>query len=85
MKTALWHAGRAAAGPLPAAALARLGMLATLAFLAVLILPAACWVISDDGRSKRVTQILSVMHDGIRSPDVRAISQLGSHRRHEKR
>ena len=63
---------------LPVALLFRLGVptLAALVFLGVLMLTAACWVISDDGRSSRVTEILSVMHD-IRSSDNRVVAHPG--------
>ncbi len=60
MKTTPKHVGRAAAGMLPAAVLARLGMpaLAALVFLAVMVLVVICWIISDPGRSDRVNRIL---------------------------
>ena len=60
MKDALKHAGRAAAGMLPAALLARLGMpaLAALVFLAILVLGVTCWIISDPARSDRVTRMM---------------------------
>jgi hypothetical protein len=58
--SAVRRAGRAAAGLLPAAALARLGVpaLAAVVFLAVLALGAACWVIANGDRSDRVTRMI---------------------------
>jgi hypothetical protein len=58
--SALRRAGRVAVGLLPTAVLARLGMpaLATVVFLAVLALGAACWVIASDDRSDRVTRMI---------------------------
>jgi hypothetical protein len=59
VKSALKHASRAA-GMLPAALLIRLGIpaLAALVFLAVLVLGVICWIISDQGRSDRVTRMM---------------------------
>jgi hypothetical protein len=50
----------AAAGLLPAALLARLGVpaLAALVFLAVLVLGVACWIIDSGDRSDRVTRMI---------------------------
>jgi hypothetical protein len=60
VKSALRHAGRAAAGMLPAALLVRLGMpaLAALVFLAVLVLGVICWIIGSPDRSDRVTRMM---------------------------
>ena len=60
MKSALKHAGRAAAGMLPAALLVRLGMpaLAAVVFLAVLVVGVTCWIISSDDRTDRVNRIM---------------------------
>ena len=60
MRTGLRHAGRAAAGLLSAASVARLGMpaLAALVFLAVLLLAVVCWVIGSGDRSDRVTRMI---------------------------
>ena len=60
MKDALKHAGRAAAGMLPVALLARLSVpaLAALVFLAILVLGVTCWIISDPARSDRVTRMM---------------------------
>jgi hypothetical protein len=60
MKSALKHAGRAAAGMLPAAVLVRLGMpaLVTLVFVAVLMIGVICWIISSDDRTDRVNRIM---------------------------
>jgi hypothetical protein len=65
---ALKHTGRALAGILPAAALARLGMpaLAAAICLAVLILGVACWVISSGDRSDRVTRMIYARHGDAR-------------------
>jgi hypothetical protein len=59
-KTVLKHAGKAAAGVLPTALLAGLGMpaLGALVFLAVLVLVVACWVIGSGDRTERVSRIL---------------------------
>ena len=56
------------AGLLPVAALARLGMpaLAALVFLAMLVLATACWVISSDDRSARVTRIIYARRGDVR-------------------
>ncbi|MGH3223050.1 MAG: hypothetical protein ACRDPY_30905 [Streptosporangiaceae bacterium] len=60
----LRRAGRAAAGILPAAALARLGMPALVAvvFLAVLVLGAAYWIIANGDRADRVTRMIYARH-----------------------
>jgi hypothetical protein len=60
VKSGLKRASRAAAGMLPAALLVRLGMpaLAALVFLAILVLGAICWIISDPDRSDRVNRML---------------------------
>ena len=67
--SALRRAGRVAAGMLPAAVLARLGMpaLAAVVFLAVLALGAACWVIASGDRSDRVTRMIYARHGDARS------------------
>ena len=56
LKIVLKHAG----GPVVAALLAGLGLpvLAALVLLAVLVLAAACWVISSADRSDRVTRMI---------------------------
>lgn len=60
MKKALKHAGKVAAGMLPAALLAGLGItaLGALVFLAVLVLGVVCWIISSGDRSDRVTRMI---------------------------
>lgn len=60
MRNVLKHAGRAAAGMLPAAVLARLGVpaLAAAVSLVVLVAGVTCWVLSSDDRSDRVNRIL---------------------------
>jgi hypothetical protein len=60
VKNALKHAGRAAAGMLPAALLVRLGLpaLASLVFLATLGIGVTCWIISDPARSDRVSRMM---------------------------
>ena len=60
MKNALNHIGWAAAGMLPVALLARLGLLAlaALVFLAFLVLGVTCWIISNPERSDRVNRML---------------------------
>ncbi len=58
-----------AAGLLPAAALARLGLpaLAAAVILAVAALGAACWVIASGDRSDRVTRMIYARHGDARS------------------
>lgn len=60
MKDVLKHASRAAAGMLPAAFLARLGVpaLAAVVFLAVAVLVVICWIISSDARTGRVARVM---------------------------
>ena len=60
MNNVLKHAGRAAAGTVPAAIFIRLGMptLAAAVFLAVLVLGVACWIISSDDRTGRVNRMM---------------------------
>lgn len=67
--SAVRHAGRVAAGLLPAAALARLGApaLVSVVILAVLALGAACWVIASGDRSDRVTRMIYARHGDARS------------------
>jgi len=62
-------AGRVAAGMLPAAVLARLGLpaLAAAVFLAVLALGAACWIIASNDRSDRVTRMIYARRADARS------------------
>jgi hypothetical protein len=57
---ALKLAGKVAAGAVPLAQLARLGLPALVGLLAfaVLVLVAVCWILSSDARSDRVTQVL---------------------------
>jgi len=54
------YAATAAAGLIPAGAVARLGMpaLGALVLLAVLVLAFVCWVIVSQDRTNRVSQIL---------------------------
>ena len=56
----LKRAGRTAAGALPAALLAELGMpaLGALVFLAIVILVVICWVIASGDRTDRVSQMM---------------------------
>jgi hypothetical protein len=60
LRTMLKHTARAAAGILPAAVLAGLGMpaLGALVFLAVLVLGVICWIIGSGDRSERVTRMI---------------------------
>ena len=62
MNNVLKHAGRAAAGMVPAAIFIRLGMptLAAAVFLAVplSVLGVACWIISSDDRTGRVNRMM---------------------------
>ncbi len=68
MRTALKHAGRAAAGMVPATILVRLGVpaLAALVFLAVLVLGVTCWIISSGDRSDRVTRMIFARQGDVR-------------------
>jgi hypothetical protein len=56
----LRRAGRMAAGALPAAVLAELGMpaLGAVVFLAVVALVVICWVIGSGDRTNRVSQMM---------------------------
>jgi hypothetical protein len=54
------RAGQAAAGALPAALLARLGLpaLAALVLFGVLVLAVTCWILNSANRSGRVARIM---------------------------
>lgn len=56
----LRRAGKVAAGAVPTALAARLGLpaLAALVFLAVLVIGVACWVFGSDARADRVSRVL---------------------------
>jgi hypothetical protein len=56
----LKHAGRTAAGALPAALLAELGVpaLGALLFLVIMVLAVICWVIASGDRTDRVSQMM---------------------------
>jgi hypothetical protein len=56
----LRHAGKVAAGAVPAVALARLGLpaLGAVIFLAVLAAGVTCWLLGSDARANRVAQVL---------------------------
>ena len=56
----LRHAGKTAAGMLPTALIAGLGLpaLGALVFRAVLGLGVICWIISSDDRANRVTRMV---------------------------
>jgi hypothetical protein len=56
----LRRAGKVAAGAVPVALVARLGLpaLAALVFLAVLVTGVACWVFGSDARADRVSRVL---------------------------
>lgn len=60
MKTMARYAAKAAAGLLPAAVVARLGMpaLGALVLVGVLLLGLVCWVIGNQDRTDRASQIL---------------------------
>jgi hypothetical protein len=60
LKKMLRHAGKAAAGVLSAALLAKLGLpaLGALVILAVLVMAVVCWVISSGDRSERASRML---------------------------
>jgi hypothetical protein len=68
MKSGLKHAGRAAAGMLPAALVVRLGMpaLAALVLLAVLVIGVICWIINSDDRTGRVNRMMLARHGDAR-------------------
>jgi hypothetical protein len=67
--SAMKGAGKWAAGLLPAAAVARLGVPALIAAagLAVLVIAAACWVINSGDRSDRVTRMIYARRGDARS------------------
>ena len=56
----LRHAGKIAAGAVPAAVLARLGLpaLGGVVFLAVLAAGVTCWLLGSDARANRVIRVL---------------------------
>ncbi len=58
--TVLRWVGKVAAGAVPAALVARLGLpaLGVLVFLAVLVAWVACWVFRSDARTERVSRVL---------------------------
>jgi hypothetical protein len=58
--TVIRHAGKVAAGALPAVLVAGLGLpaLGGLVFLAVLVLGAACWVLGNEDRTARLSRVL---------------------------
>ncbi len=58
--TMLRHASKVAAGVLPAALVARLGLpaLGALVFLALVFLAAGCWVVRSRARTDRVSRML---------------------------
>jgi hypothetical protein len=60
MMAMLRRAGKVAAGAVPAALVARLGVpaLGALVFLAVLVAGVACWVVGSDARANRVRRVL---------------------------
>jgi hypothetical protein len=66
---ALKLAGKTAAGAVPLAQLARLGLpaLAGLLAFAALVLAAMCWILSSDARSGRVTRVLQACRSGTAS------------------
>jgi hypothetical protein len=66
----LRHVGKVAAGIIPAAALARLGLpaLGTLIFLAVLGAGVTCWLLGSDARTARISQVLLAWRGNPGSP-----------------
>ena len=56
----LRHVGKVAAGAVPVAVLARLGLpaLGALVFLAVLVAGVTCWLLGSDARAARVARVL---------------------------
>jgi hypothetical protein len=72
-------ATKAVAGVIPAAVIARLGLpaLVALLFLAVLVLAIACWVISNQARTDRVTQILLAHRGTAIAPPTTAVPPAG--------
>lgn len=82
----LKHAGRTAAGALPAALLAELGMpaLGALVFLAIAVLAVICWVIASGDRTDRVSQMMlarrgeaSFLAPGAAAPSTRSDTEAG--------
>jgi hypothetical protein len=69
-KTILRHAGRAAAGAIPAALLVGLGLpaLGALVFLASAVLAVTCWVIASEERTSRVSQLMLARRGQAGSP-----------------
>lgn len=60
MKNIVKYAGRAAAGALPAALVAEVGMpaLGAVVFLAILVVRVICWIIGSGDCSERVTRMI---------------------------
>ena len=71
------YAAKIAAGLIPAATVARLGIpaLGALVLLIVLVLAFACWVIGDQGRTDRVSQILLARRGAPAAEPVPAVQQ----------
>jgi hypothetical protein len=85
---ALKLAGKAAAGAVPLAQLARLGLpaLAGLLAFAALVLATVCWILSSDARSDRVTRVLQACRSGTaRTPDAVSSPAMAGPASHRKR
>jgi hypothetical protein len=74
--SSLERVDRVVAGMLPIAVMARLGVptLAVAAFLVVLSLGVACWVISSSERSDRVARMIYARRGDIRYLDKNAVA-----------
>ena len=72
----LRRAGRTAAGALPVALLAGLGLpaLSALVFLAVAVLAVTCWVIASRERTDRVSQMMLARRGQADSPAAGAVA-----------
>jgi hypothetical protein len=70
VKNILKYAGRAAAGALPAALVAEVGMpaLGAVVFLAILVVRVICWIIGSGDRSERVTRMILARTGAPRCP-----------------
>jgi len=81
-------AGKVAAGAVPVAQLARLGLpaLAGLLAFALLVLAAVCWILNSDDRSGRLARVLQACRSGTAAAPTAALppAVLGSQPRHRR-
>lgn len=66
--TVIRHIGKVATGALPAILVAGLGLpaLGSLVFMAVLVLAVACWVLSSEDRTARLSRVLLALRGNAR-------------------